>query len=221
MGNGSCKVLPFVLPQERSGTKKEQVVGMRDGSNLVATCHIDLPTHRQVPAAHPTGTCMPSASICSMMATAAKATPQPVNTNQPQSETQVYPFSQCQQVVTDSTTPDDQEPATSLPTGNCPSWADKSTNDQDVDPDSTKPVVDKVADSSQRSAMYLHLHRPIRFLIERGQLLSSGRKESWLLSQNWLLRLPTLVLVIRQVPQLNSYKSPGMISCPLSKPSTQ
>ena len=122
-------VLPFVLPQEHSGTRKEQVVGMRDGSNLVATCHADLPIHRQVPAANPTGTCMPPASIRSMMAAAAKATPQPINTSQPQSETQVYPFSQCKQVVTESNTLDDQESSTLLPTGTL------SMNDQDSYPD--------------------------------------------------------------------------------------
>ena len=63
-------VLPFILPQERSGTCKEQVAGMKDGYSLVATCHTDPPAPRQVPAANPTGTCTPSASIRSMMATA-------------------------------------------------------------------------------------------------------------------------------------------------------
>ena len=87
------RVLPFVLPQELSGTTNEQVVRARDGSNLVGTRYVDLPPHRQVPAVNPRGTGMPSASIRSIMAAAAKATPQPLRTNQPCSETQVYPFS--------------------------------------------------------------------------------------------------------------------------------
>ena len=55
---------------------------MRGGANLLAIHCVELPPHRQVPALNPTGTCMPSASIGSIMAAAAKATPQPLSTNQ-------------------------------------------------------------------------------------------------------------------------------------------
>ena len=38
-----ARVQSFVLPQEHSGTKNEQTVGMRDGNNLVATRYAALP----------------------------------------------------------------------------------------------------------------------------------------------------------------------------------
>ena len=143
-----ARVLPFVLPRECSGTKHEQTVGMRDGNSLVATRCVELPPHRQVPAVNPTGTCMPSASIRSIMAAAAKATLQPLSTNQPQAEKRVYPFSQCKQAVIHLKI---RESSTQLPTGARPLWADMSMNDQDGDLDGSKPLVDKVADNSQRS----------------------------------------------------------------------
>ena len=49
------RILPLIVPQERSGTKKEQIVGMRGGLNLLATRFAELPPHRQVPATNPTG----------------------------------------------------------------------------------------------------------------------------------------------------------------------
>ena len=103
------RILPLMVPQERSGTKREQIAGMRDGFKLLAAHFAELPPHRQVPATNPTGTCMPSASIGS------------ITQNQPQTETQVYPFSQCKQVVTESNMPEEQESSTQVPTGNRPS----------------------------------------------------------------------------------------------------
>ena len=91
---------------------------MRDGSSLVATRYVDLPPHWQAPSVNPPGTCVPSASIRSKMAAAA--------------ETQVYPFSQRKQVVTDGNTPGDQEPSAMLATGARASGAHLSENDQNI-----------------------------------------------------------------------------------------
>ena len=88
---------------------------------------------------------MPSASTGSIMAAAAKAAPQPINTNQPQSETQVYPFSQCQQVVTESNAPEDPESSDQVLRGRRPSWADMSL----TEPDGNRTVVPPAVNNSQ------------------------------------------------------------------------
>ena len=155
-----ARILPLIVPQERSGTKREQMAGMRDGFNLLATRHAELPPHRQVPAINPTGTCMPSASSGSIMAVAAKAASQPINTNQPQSETQVYPFSQCKQVVTESSTPEDQEASNQVPTSNRPSWADMSMTEPDGDVNDPR----RLRQLTTAKAAYLHPHLHSRCL---------------------------------------------------------
>ena len=72
----------------------------RDCGRLRATRTLPELPYRKVPDDNPTGTNMPSASLASVHAAAAKSGAPPPSTSQPQSETHVFPFSQHKQAVT-------------------------------------------------------------------------------------------------------------------------
>ena len=84
---------------------------------------------RKIPAVNLTGAHMPSASLASVHAAAAKSSAPPPSTNQSQSDTTVFPFSQHRQVVTPSDNipdPSTKADRSSEEEGNRNSWADMS-----------------------------------------------------------------------------------------------
>ena len=129
-----AKVVQGVLPYLSSDAKasagtRTMASNNRDcGHRRAARALPELP-YRKVPEINPTGAHTPSASLSSVHAAAAKSSAPPPSTNQTQSETNVFPFSQYQQVVTSSDNIPDSSADTNRPKeegGNRNSWADMS-----------------------------------------------------------------------------------------------
>ena len=126
-----AQVLPQMLPDApASGTRKRVHLSAGECARLIAACWLPDLKYRKVPDVNPPGTHMPSASSASVRAAADKGSPPPPYTHQPQSESKVYPFSQCQQVVAPSDQPDGSSNSGPRQTGSVRnSWADMSEHE--------------------------------------------------------------------------------------------
>ena len=126
-----AEVLPHMLPSTpTSGTSRRGLLSTAERARLIATRSLLNLSRRKVPDVNPPGTHTPSASLASVRAAVEKASAPPPCTNQPQSETKVYPFSKCQQAVTPSDQPDGSSNSQPRQAGRVRnSWADMSEHE--------------------------------------------------------------------------------------------